>query len=38
LRSRYGKTEDEVITELLNYKQGALSVEEYLDKVTDIAT
>lgn len=38
LRSRYGKTADEVTTELLSFKQGNMSVDDYVDKVTEMAT
>ena len=36
LKTRYGKTTEEVITELLNFRQGHMSVEEYVDKIIDM--
>lgn len=36
LRARFGKTEEEVISELLSLKQGNLSVDEYLDKLSEL--
>lgn len=38
LIQRFGKTEDEVVTQLLSLRQGSLSISTYIDKVQELCS